>query len=208
MGTRWKLVTPRAEYDADVVIWAAPAFVAPYVVDELRARRHRSSFVYSPWLTANLMLDRWPADRGSEPAWDNVIYDSAGLGYVVATHQSLRTFEERTVWTYYHSFAELTPERARQELVKRDWAHWRDHILDDLSRAHPDIRDCVARIDVMRLGHAMIRPTVGFLNAPERARGATLPRFFHAHSDQSGLSLFEEAQYNGVMAARRALAVG
>jgi len=207
-GTRWKLVTLRTQYDADVVIWAAPSFVAPYVVEELRAERHRTSFVYSPWLTANLTLDRWPANVGSEPAWDNVIYDSPSLGYVVATHQSLRTFEERTVWTYYHSFAELTPDRARQELVTRDWAHWRDRVLDDLARAHPDIRECVARIDVMRLGHAMIRPTVGFLNAPERVQSATLPRFFHAHSDHSGLSLFEEAQYNGVMAARRALAVG
>ena len=207
-GTRWKLVTPRTEFDADAIIWAAPAFVAPYVVDALRSGSHRTSFVYSPWLTANLTLDRWPAERGSEPAWDNVIYDSPGLGYVVATHQSLRTVEERTVWTYYHSFAELTPELARHELMTRDWTYWRDRILDDLARAHPDIRACVTRIDIMRLGHAMIRPTVGFLTAAERTRQTTLPRFFHAHSDRSGLSLFEESQYNGVMAARHALAVG
>jgi hypothetical protein len=187
------------------VIWAAPAFVAPYVVDELRATARHTTFVYSPWLTANLTLERWPVERGSAPAWDNVIYDSQGLGYVVATHQSLRTFEERTVWTYYHAFAELTPQQARQELLTRDWAHWRDRILDDLSRAHPDIRDCVSRIDVLRLGHAMIRPTVGFLSARDRLRPPALPRFFHAHSDQSGLSLFEEAQYHGVMAARHAI---
>ena len=207
-GSRWRLTSARAEYDADIVIWAAPAFVAPYVVDELRAERHRTGFVYSPWLTANITLERWPAERGIEPAWDNVIYDSAGLGYVVATHQSLRTFEPRTVWTYYHAFADLTPELAREELVRRDWSYWRDRILDDLSRAHPDIRDCVSRVDVLRLGHAMIRPTVGFLTAPERNRPTGLPGFFHAHSDQSGLSLFEEAQYNGVVAARHALALG
>ena len=204
-GTRWRLTTPRTEYDAELVIWAAPAFVAPYVVDELHNERHRTPFVYSPWLTANLTLDRWPAERGIEPAWDNVIYDSLGLGYVVATHQSLRTVQERTVWTYYRSFAELTPEQARQQLVTRDWAYWRDSVLNDLARAHPDIRNCVSRIDVLRLGHAMIRPTVGFLSAAERVRPAPLSRFFHAHSDQSGLSLFEEAQYHGVMAARRVL---
>ena len=206
-GARWRLTTPGVEYAADAVIWAAPAFVAPYVVDELSERRHRVKFVYSPWLTANLTLERWPAERGFPPAWDNVIYDSPGLGYVVATHQSLRTVEERTVWTYYHAFAESTPEEARRELVSRDWAHWRDRILDDLARAHPDIRDCVSRIDVLRLGHAMIRPTVGFLTVSDRAQPAPLPRFFHAHSDLSGLSLFEEAQYHGVMAAREALAV-
>jgi len=206
-GGRWRLTTPTTVYDVDAIIWAAPAFVAPYVVDELRGERHQTSFVYSPWLTANLTLDRWPAEHGIEPAWDNVIYDSAGLGYVVATHQSLRTFQDRTVWTYYHSFAELTPEQARRELLTRDWAYWRDRILDDLARAHPDIRDCVSRIDVLRLGHAMIRPTVGFLTATERAQPRKLSRFFRAHSDQSGLSLFEEAQYHGVMAARDAMAV-
>ena len=204
-GTRWRLVTPRAVYDADNVIWAAPAFVAPYVVEELRGDRHRTSYVYSPWLTANLTLERWPAERGIEPAWDNVIYDSPGLGYVVATHQSLRTFQPRTVWTYYYAFAEMPPEQARHELATRDWAYWRDRILADLARAHPDIHNCVSRIDVLRLGHAMIRPTVGFLTAPERSKPRALPRFYHAHSDQSGLSLFEEAQYHGVMAARSAL---
>ena len=204
---RWRLTTPGMEIDADVVVWAAPTFVAPYVVDELRADRHRTTFTYSPWLTANLTLDRWPAERGIGPAWDNVIYDSPGLGYVVATHQSLRTYQERTVWTYYHAFAELTPQEARQELVRRDWAYWRDHILNDLGRAHRDIQDCVSHIDVLRLGHAMVRPTVGFLTAPERLDPNRLPRFFFAHSDQSGLSLFEEAQYHGVHAARKALAV-
>jgi len=204
-GARWSLTTPTTRYEADAIIWAAPAFVAPYVVDELRAERHRTGFVYSPWLTANLTLDRWPAEHGIEPAWDNVIYDSPGLGYVVATHQSLRTFEDRTVWTYYHSFAELAPGQARQELMTRDWAYWRDRILDDLARAHPDIRDCVSRMDILRLGHAMIRPTVGFLTTPERAQRQKLPGFFRAHSDQSGLSLFEEAQYHGMTSAREAL---
>ena len=205
-GTRWRLTTPQIEFDAEHVIWAAPAFLAPYIVDELREERRRTSFVYSPWLTANLTLDRWPAERGIEPAWDNVIYDSPGLGYVVATHQSVSTVQERTVWTYYRSFAELTPELARQQLATRDWSYWRDNTLSDLARAHPDIHDCVSRIDVLRLGHAMIRPTVGFLSAPERLRPKLLPQFIRAHSDQSGLSLFEEAQYHGVMAARKLVA--
>ena len=32
---------------------------------------------------------------------------------------------------------------------KRDWSWWRDAILNDLAKAHPDIRECVSRIDVM-----------------------------------------------------------
>ena len=58
----------------------------------------------------------------------------------------------------------------------------------------------------MRLGHAMIRPTPGFLNSPIRQyvqQGRE--RLFFAHSDVSGLPLFEEAQFRGVMAADAAL---
>ena len=33
-------------------------------------------FEYSPWLTANLTLDRLPRESGTELAWDNVIYGS------------------------------------------------------------------------------------------------------------------------------------
>jgi hypothetical protein len=81
-------------------------------------------------------------------------------------------------------------------------------VLDDLQRAHPDIRDCVSRIDILRLGHAMVRPTPGFLSQPARRalqadRGDGL---YFAHSDLSGLPLFEEAHYRGVVAADRALA--
>ncbi|MBK5297375.1 MAG: hypothetical protein JJE40_09465 [Vicinamibacteria bacterium] len=79
-------------------------------------------------------------------------------------------------------------------------------ILDDLSRAHPDIRDCVSRIDICRMGHAMIRPTPGFLSSSARRQlRAHGEQLFFAHSDVSGLSLFEEAQFRGVTAADRAL---
>jgi glycine/D-amino acid oxidase-like deaminating enzyme len=202
---RWRVMTPNAVYDADAVIFAAPTFLAPYLIPDMVSRK--PAFTYSPWLTANLTLERWPAERGrgAPPSWDNVLYDSPALGYVIATHQSLRTREERTVWTYYWALADMTPVAGRELLVRRSWKEWVELILADLERAHPDIRSCVSRIDIMRMGHAMIRPTPGFLSAPERQEGFGLPRLYFANSDVSGLSLFEEAQYRGVEAARRAM---
>jgi len=165
-------------------------------------------FEYSPWLTANLTLDRWPAERGAPVAWDNVIVDSPSLGYVVATHQSLRTHVPQTVWTYYWALADQAPHAARQWLLAQQWDSLATRILDDLSRAHPDIRDCVSRLDICRMGHAMIRPTPGFLSSPARQTLRTgADRIFFAHSDVSGLSLFEEAQHRGVTSAERALAL-
>jgi hypothetical protein len=67
----------------------------------------------------------------------------------------------------------------------------------------------VSRLDVMRIGHAMVRPTVGAVFSPERqALKRAQDRLVFAHSDVSGLSLFEEAQYRGVTAADRVLRMG
>src|SRR5205823_2938028 len=155
---------------ADRVIFAAPTFLASRIVEGAPAA---DGFVYSPWLTANLTLDRPPREKGSEQAWDNVIYDSPSLGYVVATHMNLKSRVDRTVWTYYWALAEKTPPEGRQLLLDKDWGYWRDAILNDLTRAHPDIRDCVSRIDIMRIGHAMARPVPGFLGSASRRRFAT-----------------------------------
>jgi hypothetical protein len=86
----------------------------------------RLDVTYSPWLTANLTLDRWPRESGLPAAWDNVIFDSPSLGYVVATHQHLRRYVPRTVWTYYWALAHDAPAAARRWLLAQDWASIRD----------------------------------------------------------------------------------
>jgi glycine/D-amino acid oxidase-like deaminating enzyme len=199
-GRGLRVRTEAVEYLAGRVIFAAPAFLASYIVE---GAAPAAGFVYSPWLTANLTLDRPP----EETAWDNVIYESPALGYVVATHMSLRSHIDRSVWTFYWSLAHGTPAQMRTLLLEKDWTYWREAILNDLARAHPDIRDRVSRIDVMRIGHAMARPVPGFLASESRRHfaAATGP-VIYANSDLSGFSIFEEAQYRGVTAADRALA--
>ena len=200
----WRVRAGDAEFACEHVIFAAPMFIAPYVVEGMRAPR----FTYSPWLVANLTLDRWPEERGVAPAWDNVIRKGTGLGYVVATHQSLRAREQGpTVWTYYCALADGDPNTVRRVLQSATWADWVERIMKELSVAHPNIRRCVTHVDIVRLGHAMVRPTVGFLGADARRDPKWAPRGIHlAHSDLSGLSLFEEAQYRGVAAADAVLA--
>lgn len=203
-GNRWAVTTSGTVYLADTVVFAAPSFVLPYLMPS--APIPRSRLVYSPWLTANLSLDHRPRERGrnAPPSWDNVIYGSPSLGYVDATHQSLRTHEDAAVWTYYWALAEHSPAVGRQLLQQRSWQEWTELILADLERAHPDIRDVVSRVDIMRMGHAMARPTVGFLEATGEIFRPQ-PGLYPANSDLSGFSLFEEAQFRGVSAARSAL---
>jgi glycine/D-amino acid oxidase-like deaminating enzyme len=198
-GRRLRVRTESVEYACERVIFAAPTFLAPYIVE---GAPRAEGFVYSPWLTANLTIEHVPEDV----AWDNVIFDSPALGYVDATHMSLRTFIDRSVWTFYWALAGRAPAESRALLLQKSWTDWRDAILNDLARAHRDIRSRVSRIDVMRMGHAMARPAPGFLESESRRHFAeAMGPVFYANSDLSGFSIFEEAQYRGVTAADRAL---
>src|SRR5215472_15241866 len=71
-------------------------------------------------------------------------------------------------WTFYWALAEGTPAQNRKQLLDQDWNYWKEAILRDLERVHRDIRQCVSRIDIMRIGHAMARPKVGAIFSSER----------------------------------------
>ena len=201
------MLTENKEYLAETVVFAAPTFLAPYLMPHLRTELAPTRrFAYSPWLTANLVLDELPREGNIGPAWENIIYDSPGLGYVVPNHSLAVSGNGPVVWTYYRALTDGSPKTNRVALLERDWNFWKEEILGDLETAHPDIRRSVSRIDIMRQGHAMIRPTVGFLTSAERERMADFEgNVIFANSDLSGISIFEEAQYRGVQAAERAL---
>jgi hypothetical protein len=190
------------------VVLACPVFVAARIYRPWRERPPAfvGAFRYAPWLVANLHVDRAPAGAGGAPlAWDNVLYDGAGLGYVDAMHQSLRSHDGPTVLTYYRPYPGPDPAAARRALLDASWTALRDDVLRDLARPHPELAREVRRLDVMRYGHAMVRPEPGFVvGAALAAAGAALAGPVHlAHADLSGFSLFEEAfDWGGRVAAR------
>ncbi|MEI6668505.1 MAG: NAD(P)-binding protein [Acidobacteriota bacterium] len=194
---------------ADDVVFACPSVFARHTVSTLSAevRRDLDQFEYAPWMVANLTLREFPAARPGVPlAWDNVVYQSPSLGYVVATHQSLQSRPRQTVLTFYHALAGRPTADARARLMAPGWQGWADFAINDLSRPHPDIASLVTGLDVMLWGHAMVCPRPGFVWGGARQRMAAIEGPLHfAHSDLSGLSLFEEAQYRGIRAAERVL---
>jgi hypothetical protein len=156
-------------------------------------------------MVANIALRGRPASHGFPPAWDNVLYDSPSLGYVTATHQ--RGIEHGpTVWTYYYPLCESDAGRERERLLTGGREEWAEVALADLSRAHPDIRELATRVDVMRWGHAMIRPRPGFVWSEARRNAAQPHGVVHfANTDLSGVALCEEALHHGVRAAEEVL---
>ncbi len=193
---------------ADQVVFAAPQFLVPYLIRPYRDRRprHVAEFEYAAWMVANLSLTERPRGRGFPLAWDNVLYESPSLGYVVATHQQGRD-RGPTVVTYYYPLTDANPQAARSRLLGLDWQGCADIVLTDLARAHPEIRGLAERLDVMRWGHAMVRPRPGFVWGGARRSAARPYRGIHfGNSDLSGVGLFEEAFYHGVRAAEEVLA--
>ena len=193
-------------YRAQKLIFAAPQFIGRYLIRNFRDNPpvHVAEFEFGSWMVANLTLKDRPkrmSQRDFPLSWDNVLYESPSLGYVVATHQRSRDFGP-TVFTYYYPLCDENPRVGRTRLLEMDWQGWAEVTLADLSRAHPDIRNLVERLDVVRWGHAMVRPRTGFMWGEARRAGAKPYRSIHfAHSELSGVALFEEAFDVGVRVA-------
>jgi len=189
-------------------IFAAPVFTAKYLIRDFKesAPAHLKEFEHNAWFVANLFLKDRPKPRFAKDfplAWDNVLYDSPSLGYVNSTHQKGLDYGA-AVFTYYYPMC--AEENARAKLFALDHREIADIVLTDLSRAHSNIRELTEKIDVMRWGHAMISPRTGFLWSGARDEAQKPFRNIHfAHSDLSGIALFEEAFYHGVRAANEIL---
>jgi len=112
-----------------------------------------------------------------------------------------------SVWTYYRPWAELEPAHARAGMLKASWSDVCSQVFQELSSVHPDLLEVCRQLDVMHLGHAMVRPSPGFVWSATRQQAALAgPGIFFGHSDLSGFSIFEEASYHGVRAAQQLLA--
>ncbi|HEX8338752.1 MAG TPA: FAD-dependent oxidoreductase [Pyrinomonadaceae bacterium] len=197
-------------FRAERVVFAAPQFLTKYLLKSYRegaAPGHVAEFEYGAWMVANLFLsDRPRGELGFPAAWDNVLYESPSLGYVTATHQ--RGLERGpTVFTYYYPLTDQNPREARARLLSAGRDEWAEVTLSDLGRAHRDVRALTRRLDVMRWGHAMVRPRVGFQWGGARAQAQRpFGRVHFAHTDLSGIPLFEEAFDHGLRAAEEVLA--
>lgn len=190
---------------AKAAIVAVPHFIAARIAPD--AAPDAAGFGYAPWVVANVTVSRMPQGRGARLAWDNVSWTSESLGYVVATHQGPAARTAGTVLTWYMPLSRMAPADARRMMLERPLAEWQSIVRDDVIAMHRDLEDAIRSIDVWRWGHAMIRPTPGFIwGIAPRAAKAARPPFFLAHSDLSGLSLFEEAHYRGTLAAEGAMA--
>jgi protoporphyrinogen oxidase len=182
---------------AEKVIVATPQFVAQRLLPDRAI--NLKQFHYAPWLVATLTLSEMPSSSSYQMCWDNVIFGGKGLGYINVQHQTLAQKHQKFILTYYAAFDGEDATALRRQVYQNKEADWRDFILEDLQRAHPNITDLIEKIEYQVWGHGMISPRPDFIfgEALQNARKSLENRVFFAHSDLAGMSLFEEAFHQG-----------
>jgi protoporphyrinogen oxidase len=193
---------------AQNVILATPWHVAKHLLPS-PARTLPLAPLHAPWLVANLMVDGYPGGPGQPLCWDNVRYGSPALGYIDAEHQALRGFDEpgpRSLTFYWALPTDLAhPAAARQHALASTYHDWLTLVLTELDLMHPGLAARVQAAELWVWGHGMVAPTPGYVwgAARQQARQPLLGGRVHlAHTDYSGVSVFEEAFHQGLRAAR------
>ncbi|WP_375443911.1 FAD-dependent oxidoreductase [uncultured Fibrella sp.] len=188
------------------VLLAVPQFVASRLLASVEPNRTATGFHYAPWVVVNLTVDALPQTAGKSLCWDNVLYGAESVGYVSANHQHLTDNPQR-VLTVYRPLTGNDSAQVRRRAYQTTREEWLRQTVKELEVAHPGLSDHIRQADVWVWGHGMISPTPGFVwgEARQQARRPIQNRIHFAHSDLSGISIFEEAFSQGIRAAREML---
>ncbi len=189
-------------------IIATPQFIAARLINDVaRQKLVTDNFNYQPWMVASITTDALDEREGAALSWDNVLYKGKGLGYVEATHQQIKQLKAKNVLSYYLPLTEGPAKDERTIAQKRSFEDWVQIIRNDLSAAHSNFNQKVKNIDIWIWGHGMISPKKNFIHGAvkKQMQQPIDDKIFFAHTDLSGISIFEEAFYQGIKAAKAIL---
>ncbi|WP_231490019.1 FAD/NAD(P)-binding protein [Pedobacter sp. Leaf170] len=192
---------------AEKVILCSPQFVNNHLLKNFDREINYKNFSYAPWLVANITINQLPDSKGITLCWDNVAFNTPSVGYVNSAQQHLKISEDKKILTYYLPLCDFEPSIARLAAYSRDYSQWLDIIIPELEMMHPNLSLAIENIDIWIWGHGMIAPTQNFIWSDnlEKARKPIENKIFFAHSDLSGISIFEEAFHQGINAAKQIL---
>ena len=193
--------------ESEKIILAVPYFVRKKLLAKVENPHTTLNFTHQPWLISNITLKNFSDKHGFPLAWDNVLMNSETLGFVYAQHQSLRTTEENFVFTLYKPLDKGEEKEIRLKYYSKTEEALKQEILADMKEFYANIEQDIEEIDCHIWGHGMISPSINFLLNPEKnALCAPIQqKIFFAHTDYSGISLFEEAFWQGKKAVEEIL---
>ena len=193
---------------AEKIILATPQYVNNKLLTNIgRPNFDYKKLSYSPWLIANITVTQLPNSKGMDLCWDNVAYDTPSVGYVNASHQNIELNHKESILTYYLPLCDFEPTIARLAAYTRTYEQWLDIIMPELRYIHPEIDNAIKQIDLWVWGHGMISPNPDLIFGKnlEAAKKPIDNKIYFAHTDLSGISIFEEAFHQGIFAAKQVL---
>lgn len=189
---------------ANKVIVTTPQFVTKYLIKNRKDLA--SNFEYAPWITATIVVKKIPLGEGAPLSWDNVIHNGFGLGYIYNQHQHLHQYKPPFVLTFYAALSDKDLTTERRNLYSKSDEYWKNIILMDLEKAHYGITSEIESIEIHKKGHGMVSPFPDFIFSEKlKQAAANTKNIYFAHSDLSGISIFEEAFHQGINASKKLL---
>ncbi len=183
------------KFEAKKVIYCLPRYTAPFVIDNYPKTE---SLKYYPWIISHMYLEKAALEKNHALAWDTVRFLSSDLGYINNYHQYITQNTNEVLITFYSVFADGTPRENRKLLSSWNSEEIKKDLLTKLEKYHPGIESAIQSIDYRILGHAMISPAVNFIwNERKNVLPSEWNGIHFAHSDMSGISIFEEAFHRG-----------
>ncbi|MES2774877.1 MAG: FAD-dependent oxidoreductase [Bacteroidota bacterium] len=191
-------------------ILATPQFVNNRLLQATmteRAALVKEKLHYAPWMVANLSVKNLKERSGMPLSWDNVLYNSPSLGYVKANQQQVNQDNGQHNLTYYLPLTDETPASARKHIHLLTHSDWVARVFKELEAVHPNIDAATQSIDIMLWGHAMPQPLPNLVhgNTRQQLQQSVGSNIHFAHSDLAGISIFEEAFYQGIAAAKKVM---
>lgn len=194
--------------EAQHCILAVPQFVACRLLNGAERKEEVKQHIrYVPWMVANLLVNQLEERSGTQAGWDNVLHGNETLGYVDATHQLLRQQRLERNLTCYLPLTRTDTVTERKKAQKVQFDEWAEQVFTHFEKVHPNIRAATEEIHIRLWGHAMAQPLPGWIHGGARKKmSVSLNNRVHfAHTDVAGISIFEEAFYQGINAAKKIL---
>jgi hypothetical protein len=181
------------------IIYAVPQSVISKIQPELNLTVHSQ---FNPWVLVNLKVKKEVLETHSNLAWDNVRFGSDSLGYINSSHQLLVAEQDLVNLTFYHAFSGAIAKEERLKLYQASKEQLLQIALDDISKMHPEISQYIIEAHIKVLGHGMVSPRVNYIWQDRKSiADRNNSTIIMAHTERSGISIFEEAFHQGLRAA-------
>lgn len=189
-------------YKAQTAVFAAPQFMAPYLISDLPDNRRKAAFEfeYASYVVANVEVSKTPEGLAysNQLEGDFVMSDFIVADWTEHNDPLKAPASQNNILTAY---CPLTADD-RHSLLNPSVEEWQTKILGEFDKTIPGLSGSVTGFHLYRWGHAFSVPKKGWVFSEARKlTRKPLERIFFAHADVEGIPTIDHAMASGFRAA-------